>query len=353
MSTQEVHIDGREGEGGGQILRSALSLSLLSQRPFSIANIRAGRKKPGILRQHHCAIHAAAAISNAKVFGNEIGSQELSFSPKSIAGGDHTFAIGSAGSSTLVCQTVLLPLCFASKPSTIIFSGGTHNPDSPPFDFLQKTFLPVLERMGAKTKATLIRPGFYPAGGGSFEIRISPVSTLQPLELVHRGEISRMWAQAAVSNLSLQIARKEISQIREDLGLERGQTRAYEVRNATGPGNVLIVEVESESHCEVFTGYGEKGVTAKRVASQCASQVKRYLRADAPVGSYLADQLLLPLAVAGAGRYKTLKPSDHTVTNSRIIERFLPVSIVFKECADDTTEVILTTQNSDEVTHES
>ena len=159
-------VDGSKGEGGGQVLRTALALSLVSGQPFRIDRIRAGRAKPGLMRQHLTAVRAAAAIGQARVSGDHIGSTELAFTPSRVAGGDYTFAVGSAGSATLVLQTVLLPLLLARESSRLTLEGGTHNPWAPPFDFLTRAFLPLVNRMGGRARASLIRPGFYPAGGG-------------------------------------------------------------------------------------------------------------------------------------------------------------------------------------------
>ena len=339
MSSDTIQIDGSEGEGGGQILRSSLSLSLLTGKAVRVANIRAGRKKPGLLRQHLTAVKAAAAIGKAQVEGAEIHSQELYFEPTGIFGGEYTFSVGTAGSATLVCQSVLLPLLKADVESRVIFEGGTHNPHSPPFEFFAKTYLPLLERMGASVEAKLIRPGFYPAGGGSFEVRIAPCADLQPLELLSpRGE-SAVSARAVVSNLPIQIAKRELTYVREQLGLGRELTQAIEVDTATGPGNVVSIEVKSATVCEQCTAFGEKGVSAEQVAADCVAQAKRYLATEVPVGEHLADQLLLPCAVAGAGAYLTLRPSAHTRSNAVVIEKFLDVSVDCIELAEDRFEI--------------
>ena len=160
-----ITIDGSYGEGGGQILRTSLALSLVTGKPFSIHNIRAGRKNPGLMRQHLTAVNAAAEIGKAAIKGNSIGSQAFTFNPETIKSGNFHFAIGSAGSCTLVFQTVLPALMISGGPSEIILEGGTHNPFAPPYDFLEKAFLPVINRMGPRVDAVLEKPGFYPAGG--------------------------------------------------------------------------------------------------------------------------------------------------------------------------------------------
>jgi RNA 3'-terminal phosphate cyclase (ATP) len=195
-----ITIDGSYGEGGGQILRTSLALSLVTGKPFSINNIRAGRKKPGLMRQHLTAVNAAAEIGSAAIKGNRIGSQEFTFEPEMIKPGNFHFAIGSAGSCTLVFQTILPALIIAGGPSEIILEGGTHNPFAPPFDFLAKAFLPVINRMGPKVDAVLEKPGFYPAGGGRFKVSINPAG-LNGFDLLERGNIINKTARAAVANL--------------------------------------------------------------------------------------------------------------------------------------------------------
>src|SRR5262245_20703997 len=195
-----ITIDGSFGEGGGQILRTSLALSLVTGKPFRIENVRAGRKSPGLLRQHQTAVSAAAAVGRAEIAGASIGSGELEFSPKAIAPGEYQFAIGTAGSTTLVLQTILPALMTATAPSRIALEGGTHNPFAPPFDFLVLSFLPLLKRMGVHIEAALERPGFYPAGGGRIVVSIKP-GTLLRLDLENRGEVLSKRARAVVANL--------------------------------------------------------------------------------------------------------------------------------------------------------
>src|SRR5437764_3869585 len=205
-----ITIDGSFGEGGGQILRTSLALSLVTQKPFRIERIRAGRKNPGLLRQHLAAVNAAAQVGYAEVKGADLGSCDLSFAPQAVAAGRYHFAIGTAGSATLVLQTVLPALILADTPSTLVLEGGTHNPYAPPFDFLEKTFLPLLNEMGPQVRARLERHGFYPAGGGRFVVDITPASRLGRLELNERGAITRRAARALVARLPQQIGEREL-----------------------------------------------------------------------------------------------------------------------------------------------
>lgn len=333
-----VTIDGSYGEGGGQILRTALALSLVTGKPFSIHNIRAGRKKPGLMRQHLTAVNAAAEIGNAALEGNSIGSQAFTFEPEMIKPGKYHFAIGSAGSCTLVFQTILPALIIADAPSEIILEGGTHNPFAPPFDFLEKAFLPVINRMGPKVDAVLEKPGFYPAGGGRFKVSIKPAG-LKRFDLLERGNIIDKTARAYVANLPVNIANRELKVIREKLRWDQERLEAVEVENSQGPGNILTVAVESDQITEVFTGFGEKGVSAEKVAKRAAKSVQEYLAFNAPVGRYLADQLLIPMALAGSGKFRTLSPTKHTTTNVEIIKKFLEVEIAVNEYDQNQWEI--------------
>ncbi len=252
-----IAIDGSHGEGGGQILRSALALSLVTGKPFRIENIRARRKKPGLMRQHLTAVNAAVEIGAARVSGNTIGSQELTFVPAALRSGQYRFAVGTAGSCTLVLQTVLPALVLADGPSKILLEGGTHNPAAPPFDFLANAFLPLLNRMGPSVTAVLERPGFYPAGGGRMRVRVTPARRLVPLHVLERGAVVGRTARATVARLPLSIAEREIAVVREKLAWEDDCMKVGETPDSSGPGNVLVLTVSSEQVTEVFTGFGE------------------------------------------------------------------------------------------------
>jgi RNA 3'-terminal phosphate cyclase (ATP) len=333
-----VTIDGSEGEGGGQLLRTALSLSLVTSTPFRIERIRAGRKKPGLLRQHLTAVQAAVQVGRARVSGAELGSQTLTFEPSEIQPGEYEFAVGTAGSATLVLQTLLPALLCGRAPSRITVDGGTHNPFAPPYDFLAGTFLPILGRMGASVTASLERCGFYPAGGGRIVFEIAPCSALRTLTLLDRGA-TQVRARSLVASLPESIAKRELGIVRERLGLERHQCRVESIEECVGPGNVLLVVIEAESITEIVTGFGIKGVSAEKVASDACDEAERYLKSDVPVGSHLADQLLIPMALAGGGSFRTLSPSAHTQTNVSVIRRFLDVPIAIDAEAEDTFRI--------------
>ncbi len=319
-------IDGSQGEGGGQILRTALSLSMITGTPFAIEKVRAKRKKPGLLRQHLTCVAASAKISNAKVSGAELGSTAFVFEPGAIRGGAYDFAIGSAGSTALVFQTVLPALLRADAPSHVKLSGGTHNPASPTFDYLAHVFLPVLARMGAGVEIKLHKPGFYPAGGGAWHAQISPAPKLLPLVLEEAGALTSRAITASVSNLPIDIAEREAGTVAQRLSWPPG-TIACRTVKADGQGNVLAVQLDYANVTEIVTSFGARDISAETVAEHAVDEVRAYLVADVPVGAHLADQLLLPCALAGGGTYITMAPTQHTRTNIAVIEKFLPVKI--------------------------
>jgi RNA 3'-terminal phosphate cyclase (ATP) len=319
-----IRIDGAQGEGGGQMLRTSLSLSLITGQPFQIENVRAGRNKPGLLRQHLAAVLAAAEIGEAEVEGAQLGSQFLLFKPKTIKAGNYRFVIGTAGSGTLVFQTVLPALMLATGPSTLIIEGGTHNQAAPPFDFLDRTFLPFIRRMGPKVHLALERFGFYPAGGGCFRAEIEPCTRLTPLALGVRGAVKQKLVTAVVANLPAQIAKREVDTATQMLsGTTEG--RIINTKQSPGPGNVVMVEVESAEVTEIFTAFGEIGISAENVARDAVREARAYLISDAIAGEHLADQLLLPFALAGKGRFTASNCNQHATTNMEIIRRFLRV----------------------------
>jgi RNA 3'-terminal phosphate cyclase (ATP) len=328
-------LDGSFGEGGGQILRTALALSLVTRTPFQIEKIRAGRSRPGLLRQHLAAVNAAAQVGDAEIDGAALGSNRLVFRPRGLRPGDFTFSVGSAGSATLVFQTVLPALLCASGPSRLALEGGTHNPSAPPFEFLDRAFLPLIRRAGPRVEATLSRRGFFPAGGGRFEATIEP-APLAPIELLERGPLKAVRALAVVASLPEHIARREVETIR---GLVEAETRVVRDDASPGPGNVVQIEVESAALTEVFTAFGRKGVKAERVAREAAEEARRYLDAAVPVGPHLADQLLIPLALARGGSFRTGPLTPHARTNLEVVGRFLDVPIAVQERGPDVRDV--------------
>ncbi|MGN8086023.1 RNA 3'-terminal phosphate cyclase [Ralstonia sp. 22086] len=326
QSADCIELDGAQGEGGGQILRTALTLSMLTGTPFRIENIRAKRSKPGLLRQHLTAVQAAVQISGATVEGAEAGSQTLRFAPGAIRGGDYRFAIGTAGSCTLVLQTILPALWFADAPSIVSVSGGTHNRAAPPVDFLIRAWLPLVARMGVTQTLALKRHGFYPAGGGEVVATVAPCSNaLTPLHLTERGAQRALRAEGIVAGVRGSVARRELDTLTRLVPGVEGTVR--DLGNAEGPGNALVLDIEHEHVTEVFTGFGERGVTAETIGKDVAHIAQRYLQSTAAVDEYLADQLVLPMALAGAGAFTVVTASSHLLTNIGVIEKFLPVEV--------------------------
>lgn len=323
---ERMVIDGSQGEGGGQILRTALALSLATGTPFRIERIRAGREKPGLLRQHLTAVQAAATIGGARVSGAELGSAAIEFEPGPVRGGEYRFTIGTAGSATLVLQAVLPALLTATEPTRLTIEGGTHNPGAPPFEFLDATFVPVLRRMGARIVTCFHRHGFFPAGGGQFTIEIDPSPRLSGIDLDARGDVA-IEVRACIASLPKSIANRELDVVSHRLGIGRRSCRLEAIEGSAGPGNVLIVTLRAPEIVEVVTGFGVKGVSAETVAHRVCDEVERYLSAGVPVGAHLADQLLVPMALAGAGSFRTLALTPHTTTNIDVIDKFFPACI--------------------------
>ena len=316
-----VTIDGSAGEGGGQILRSALALSLATGRPFRIEHIRAGRRKPGLLRQHLTAVQAAARIGCAHVEGDTLGSGALAFTPQALQAGVHHFQVGTAGSTALVVQAVLPALLHADGPSELVVEGGTHARSAPPFEFLVHAYAPLIERIGGRIEATLERPGYYPSGGGRIRVRVTPGAPAA-LELRERGRRTAVEAVALFSQIPAHVAQRELNVVNKRLGWPAKSLRVQE-RDAVGPGNALILRVQHEHVSEVFVAFAALGVTAERVARAACAEAKRYLSSDVPVGTYLADQLMLPLALGAGGVYRTFPLSPHGQTNIEVIGMFL------------------------------
>ncbi len=334
-----VQLDGAAGEGGGQILRTALALSLVTGRPFRVTNIRAGRAKPGLLRQHLTAVRAAVEVGNGVCDGAEIGSGELVFRPGAVRAGEYRFAVGTAGSTTLVLQTVLPALALAAGPSRLVLEGGTHNPFAPPFDFLARTFLPVFNRFGSTVEVTLTRAGFYPAGGGQIDVAITPAKRLCPVEVLAWEAGGTRRVVAHVAGVPPSVAERAFEQVDKRLRWGRAVCEAVEHPSEHGQGFVLVAEVTSGDHTEVFTGFGERGVRAEAVADRLVELVRSYLAAGLPVGEHLADQLLLPMGLASGGAFRTAGLSPHARTNMEVIQAFLPVRFRVEPIATGGVEV--------------
>lgn len=335
-------IDGSQGEGGGQIIRTSVALSLVSGTPFQVKNVRANRDKPGLRQQHLTAVLAAAKIGDGHVEGAAVGANTFTFIPGVISPGDYTFSIGTAGSATLVLQAVLPPLMMASGPSIVRFEGGTHNVHAPPYDFLERTFLPLVNLTGPQVSIELGRYGFYPPGGGSFDVYIEPAAKPLRLDLLKLGTIRERGARALVVNLPDSIAERELAVVKTKMGLRDEELQSEISDNAISRGTAVFIEIESENLTEVFTRIGERGVRAEVIAEEAADEALRYLERQAPVGEHLADQLLIPLALAGGGSFATGPLSLHTTTNIEIIKKFLNVDIAVAKSTGGNNVITIT-----------
>ncbi|WP_395404594.1 RNA 3'-terminal phosphate cyclase [Pseudoduganella sp. UC29_106] len=326
-----IELDGSTGEGGGQILRTALTLSMITGQPFRIINIRANRQPAGLRRQHLAAVRAAGIVCRAQISHAEVGSKELEFTPGVLTGGVYEFNIGTAGSTTLVLQTLLLALLKAEVPTTVTITGGTHNPKAPPAQFLQRAYCRLLAAMGARVDVELERSGFYPAGGGVLSAFILPCPRLNRLDLMERGQLHAAFAEAFVARLPVGVARRELDTVSRSLSWGGGQLNEHILTDTDGPGNALLLTIDSANVTEVFSGVGDKHVRAETVAEGAVLEAERYLKSGAAVSEHLGDQLMLPMALAGGGRYTVDHVSQHAITNAEVIARFLPVAVTFEQ----------------------
>jgi RNA 3'-terminal phosphate cyclase (ATP) len=326
-----LEIDGSRGEGGGQILRTSLALAMITGQPLRLRRIRAGRARPGLRRQHLACVEAAARLCHAQVDGATLGSQDLEIVPGAITGGVLELDIGTAGSTTLVVQTILVPALAAGVALRAVIRGGTHNPLAPPFDYLDRVYLPQLRAMGADVELTLDRHGF--ANGddrqrGQLTLSVGAGRALRPIELVTAGPVTGRRATVITARLPTHVAERELARVDKQLGFTAREHEVRDIVGAAGPANLLLLEVEREGGVrELITSLGEKHLRAETVAQRACDDLAAYLAADAPVGEHLADQLVLPLAVAGGGRFRAAPLSSHATTNIETIQHFLDVPI--------------------------
>lgn len=316
----EIEIDGAQGEGGGQILRSSLTMAALTGQGVLVTNIRAGRAKPGLMRQHLTSVRAAAEVCGARVHGDELRSTQVHFVPGSLKGGAYRFSIGTAGSTTLVCQTVLPLLLAADGPTTIELEGGTHSGMSPSFDFLQRSYFGVLKRMGATVAGNLHDYGFYPAGGGAWRLDVAP-GTLNSVELT-APPVDHGTLRGLVSRLSQKILQREHRAFVHKAGLRELQWEPLEVVSH-GPGNYLAYQVDHGTHCSVLEMVGQKNLRAEAVGKKLAERVRDFRSSRAGVEEHLADQLLIPMWMAGGGSFTTPTLSSHLTTNIDVMRKFV------------------------------
>jgi RNA 3'-terminal phosphate cyclase (ATP) len=338
MNKEMKIIDGSQGEGGGQILRSTLALSMCTGTPVRIENIRAGRRKSGLLRQHLACVRASKQISNAKVIGDELGSSTVEFRPGDIQAGTYNFAIGSAGSTSLLFQTVLPALLMADKQSTVSFSGGTHNDLAPSFDFIKHCFISALKTINLDVEVELNAYGFMPHGGGKWIATIQPINGMGVFDMTSVGKFETKQAIVTQSGVSKSVAERELARVKKKLQWADDELYINQVESI-GPGNIISLRVSDGSINEVIDVVGAKKLSAERVAGRAISAMKRYINSGAAVGEYLCDQLLLPLALGNGGRFTTIKPSLHTKTNIEVIKMFIDCEISIAEINDDLFEL--------------
>ena len=315
-----IEIDGSQGEGGGQILRTSLSLAACYGKPIHIRHIRHGRKKPGLMRQHLACVNAIKRVCNAKVKGASIGSTAVEFIPAEIKAGNYQFSVGSAGSSTLVFQTVLPALLLAEKESTLVLEGGTHNPMAPSYDFIQYAFLPVLKQMGIQFSMEIERYGFYPVGAGKWVIKITPAARYTRINIEQRGELIASSAKCISASIPLHVIDREKKQLLKRLNWPNQSVVTKEV-NSLGAGNIVAIKLNYQKVTEVIESIGAVGIRSENVANRAIGLFQCYQDQGAPVGHYLADQLLLPMAITEGGSFVTSVLSEHCRTNIAVIQQ--------------------------------
>lgn len=328
-----ITIDGAYGEGGGQVLRTATALSAFLGVPVRIQNIRANRKKPGLRPQHLTAVKALQEICRAKVEGAAIGSRELVFNPGPLRSGEYRFEVGTAGSTSLVLQALLLPLAFSEGPSRVTIIGGTHVPWSPPFHYLERVFLPAMARMGIQVALRIPNWGWYPQGGGEIRAEIEPTGCLKPLQLNQVWKPDWIQVLLASSRLPGHIRQREKEQIEERL-TRQGLAADFEVVEgpSPGPGNMAFIAAGSAQGWAGFTSLGRKGKRAEEVADEGVDQLLDFLQSGAAAEEHLADQLIPYLALAtGPSEIRVPRISSHLETNLWVVGRFCNPEITFQE----------------------
>ncbi|MFC1997512.1 RNA 3'-terminal phosphate cyclase [Chloroflexota bacterium] len=324
-----IIIDGSIGEGGGQVLRSALTLSVMTGNELRIDNIRGKRKSVGLRPQHLKAVQASAEICDATFEGGKIGSKEIIFYPGEVQAGEYQFDIGTAGSTSLVLQTILLPLSRADAPSIVSIRGGTHVPWSPCFHYLDLNYLPFLWQVGLDVHLRMEKAGFYPLGGGQIRAVIEPVEHFSSLNLQQRGRLLEIRGISAVANLARNIATRQRRQVIGRLGrrFPLNDIRIIDIP-AQSSGSLILLLAEYEHSQACYFALGEKGKSANKVADQAIGEFEAFIATDGVIDQYMADQLLLPLAFAGnPSEIHTSQVTNHLVTNAEVIMAFLPVEI--------------------------
>lgn len=338
-----IEIDGSFGEGGGQIVRSSLTLAAVLKKPVRITNIRARRPRPGLAAQHLAAARAVARVCGGRIEGGKKGSPELLFEPGEIRAGHYSREIGTAGSTTLILQTVLPVLAAADGPSRISIHGGTHNPLAPPADFISECYLPALSLMGLESSCELVRHGFYPRGGGAIRAAVEPWRTARPLDLCDEVEWGAPEVTVLISNLPEHVAFRERDEIAGRLGLDPVSVAIEALPGEVGPGNAVLVRCRAGDRVALITSFGEPGKRAERVASEAARDIKKLIKSRAPVDPRLADQLILPMALGPGGRFLTSEVTEHARTQAHVINAFLGVKVEMDMVRPDQWKVAVKT----------
>jgi RNA 3'-terminal phosphate cyclase (ATP) len=323
---ETIFIDGSLGEGGGQVLRTSLTLAILTGRRLHIEKIRANRPKQGLGKQHLVCVEAAGEICGAKRSGAAIGSTTLVFEPGKTVAGEYRFDIGSAGSVSLVGQTILPVLFTTADKSTVTITGGTHNAWAPPYDFLKDSFLPAIASMGFRADCQLLRYGFYPLGGGKIAFEVQPKQTNegQSFDLCESMNKPKISAKIYTARLPVQIAQKQ-RKLLLDSGLNIENIEHINVTDSDGAGNCAVICIRGENRTSVFTGFGRKGKPSEQVVNEVVTEARDYLSSNAAIDHYLADQLLIYMAMRKGGCFTTNQLSKHLTTNIEVIKKFLPV----------------------------
>jgi RNA 3'-phosphate cyclase len=326
MNEGMIELDGSEGEGGGQILRSALALSILTGRPFKLINIRANRSKPGLQPQHLMCVRAASTISNGNYKGGSVGSAVLYFEPGTVKPGKYTFSIGTAGATSLVLHTIYLPLALrCDQPGEIIITGGTHNQHAPCYHFLETTWAAYMGRLGIKVELEMIRPGFYPRGGGEIRAIIHPCSRMNGLTLTSCPELTTAGGFSAYSGLPESVGRKQARRLSVRLKSQSVESHIpIEEWEAANPGTVAAIIFRQAPVPSLFFGLGERGKPAEAVADEAADEAIAFRDAKCPVDLHSADQLLLPMVFSpDASEYRTSEVTRHLTTNIETVRKFV------------------------------